>query len=190
MNLNMIRPQNETEDLLLSKTRNCETLIEQTHTKPQETLEFKMTKPRKTLHFNPPFQIKEDGMIGLTDLEVYICLFNITEENIKFELKKFPDEKFGGVSFEKVRDENEKDLDIPHITATDLQDEILAPSIIEEYREQMTKRMKDYQYMLNLSLYVDSIFQDFESFLRTEIDFVEVDIRLVLNAYNSSFFYL
>ena len=40
MNLNMIRPKNETEDLLPSKTKNCETLIEQTHTKPQETLEL------------------------------------------------------------------------------------------------------------------------------------------------------
>ena len=34
----MIRPKNQTEDLLLSITKNCETLIEQTHTKPQETL--------------------------------------------------------------------------------------------------------------------------------------------------------
>ena len=31
MNLNMIRPENGTEDLLLSKTKNCETLIDQTH---------------------------------------------------------------------------------------------------------------------------------------------------------------
>ena len=37
MNLNMIRPKNETEDFLLSITKFCETLIEQTHTKPQET---------------------------------------------------------------------------------------------------------------------------------------------------------
>ena len=42
----MIRPTNEIEDLLLSITKNCETLIEQTHTKAQETLEFKMIKPR------------------------------------------------------------------------------------------------------------------------------------------------
>ena len=31
MNLNMIRVKNETEDLLLSLSKNCETLIEQTH---------------------------------------------------------------------------------------------------------------------------------------------------------------
>ena len=36
----MNRPKNETQDLLLSLTRNCGTLIKQTHTKPQETVEF------------------------------------------------------------------------------------------------------------------------------------------------------
>ena len=36
----MIKPKNETEDLLLSITKNCETLIEQTHIKFEETLEF------------------------------------------------------------------------------------------------------------------------------------------------------
>ena len=30
----MIRPKNETEELFLSITKNCETLIQQTHTKP------------------------------------------------------------------------------------------------------------------------------------------------------------
>ena len=135
----MIRPKNETEDLLLTITNNCETLIEQTHTKPQETLEFKMIKPRETFHFKPPIQIKGDWMIGLTDLEVYNSIFNITEENNKFELYKFPDKKAGGVTYEKVRDEIEKDLGIEDITAADLQDEIRAPIIIEEYKEQVSK---------------------------------------------------
>ena len=86
MNLKMIQPENKTEDFLLSITKNCETLIKQTHTKLQETLEFKMIKPRETFHFNPPIQIKGDWMIGLVDLEVYNSFFNITEENTKFEL--------------------------------------------------------------------------------------------------------
>ena len=60
MNLNMIRPKNETEDLLLSITKNCQTLIDQTHRKPEETLEFKMDKSRQIFHFNPPIQTKED----------------------------------------------------------------------------------------------------------------------------------
>ena len=47
--------------------------------------------------------------------------------------------------------------------------------------------MKNDQYTLILGLYVRSVFQDFESFLRTEIHLVEDDIRLVLNDYNPSF---
>ena len=69
-----------------------------------------MIKPRETFQFKPPIQIKGDWMIRLTDLEVYNSVFNITEENNKFELYKFPDEKAGGVTYEKVRDEIEKDL--------------------------------------------------------------------------------
>ena len=57
MKINMIQPKNETEDLLLSITKNCETLIELSHRKAEETLEFKLTKPRKTFHINPPIQI-------------------------------------------------------------------------------------------------------------------------------------
>ena len=38
-----------------------------------------------------------------------------------------------------------------------------------------------------LASYNRSIFQDFESFLRTEIDLIEDDIRLVLYKYISSF---
>ena len=82
----MIRPKNETENLLLSITKNCETLIKQTHRKTEETLEFKMNKSRETFHFKPPIQIKGDWMIGLTNLEFYNSTFNITEENNKFEL--------------------------------------------------------------------------------------------------------
>ena len=126
-------------------------------------------------------------MLGLVDSEVYNSIFNITEEYNKFKLYNIPDEKAGGVSFEKVRDEIEKDLDISDITATDLQDDIIAPIIIEEYREQVTKRMKDVGYMNFVAGYVSSVFQDFESYLRTEVDLVEDDIKLVLDDYNSSF---
>ena len=76
MNLYMIRPEHETKGLLLSITKNCETLIKQTHTKPQEILEFKLDKPRETFHFNPPLFAEDSWMIGLTSLEVYNSIFN------------------------------------------------------------------------------------------------------------------
>ena len=44
MNLTIIRPKNQTEDLLISITKNCERLIEQLQRKAEDTLEFKMNK--------------------------------------------------------------------------------------------------------------------------------------------------
>ena len=40
----MMQPKSETEDLLLSISKNCETFIKQTHRKAVETLEFKLTQ--------------------------------------------------------------------------------------------------------------------------------------------------
>ena len=56
----MIRPKNVTEDLLLSKTKNCKTLIHRIHNRPEETTEIKLIKQRETFHFNPPIQYKGD----------------------------------------------------------------------------------------------------------------------------------
>ena len=146
-----------------------------------------MIKPRETFHFNPPISIEGSWMIGLKDLELYNSIFNITEENNEFELYKFPDEKAGGVSYEKVRDEIENDLDISDFTVTDLQDDIIGPNNNEEYKEQVTKRMEDVGFMNILAGYPSSVFQVFESYLRTEIYLVKDDIRLILDKYNSSF---
>ena len=177
----MIRPKNETEGLSLSITKNCQTLLEQTHRKAEETLEFKMTTTKEMFLFKPPISIEGSWMIGLTALEVYNSIFNITEENKKFELYKLPDEKSGGITYEKVRDEIEKALDISDITAADLQDDIIGPIVIEEYGEQVTKRMKDEQYMRISSIYTSSVYQDFESFLRTQTDLIDDDVKLVLD---------
>ena len=78
-------------------------------------------------------------------------------------------------------------MDISDITAADLQDDIIAPIIIEEYKKQVTKRMEDGGYMKILAGYVSSVFQDFESYLRAEVDLFQDDVKLVLDEYNSSF---
>ena len=78
-------------------------------------------------------------------------------------------------------------MDISDITAADLQDILIAPILIEEYKEQVSKRMKDEQYMKILSIYTISVFQDSESLLRTQNDLIEDDIKLVSDEYNSSF---
>ena len=79
-------------------------------------------------------------MIGSTSLKVYNFIFNIRVENSKFELYKIPDSKTGGITYEKVRDDIEKDLESSDITATELQDERIGPIILEEYRKQVTKQ--------------------------------------------------
>ena len=86
MNFKKIRPKNETEDLLLSITKTCETLIEQTHRKAEEKLEFKVTKPRELFQFNPPIRIKEDLIIGLISSEGNNSFFNKTEEKTQIQI--------------------------------------------------------------------------------------------------------
>ena len=73
----MIRPKNETEDLIISKTKKCETLKKQTHRKPEETMEFMITQPIETFHFKPSIILGLDSnrMIGVTSLKDYNFIF-------------------------------------------------------------------------------------------------------------------
>ena len=73
----MFQPENQIEDLLLSITKKCETLMKKTLRTPEETLELKMIEPRETFYFNPPIHGKGDWMTRLTGLEVYNSLFYI-----------------------------------------------------------------------------------------------------------------
>ena len=54
-----------------------------------------------------------------------------------------------------------KILDVKDITATDLQDGISGQIIIDEYREQVAKRMEDGAYMNVLAGCHSSVFQNF-----------------------------
>ena len=184
MNLNMIRPKNQTEDLLLSITKNCETLIKQTHRKAEATSEFKMIKSRETFHFKPPIQIQGDWMIGLTNLEVYNSIFNITEENNNFEIYRDMSAKFG---FLELKDEFEEILKIPHITIEHLDDEILGTRINDEYIKLSNEKKNSDGYMIFLLGYSASPFRDFESYLRLVIGLDEEDIQLISKEYNSHF---
>ena len=184
MNSNMITTKNKTEDLLLSITKNCETLNEQTQRKPEETLEFKMTKPRQIFHFTPPMEIKEDWMLGLNDLEVYNSISNITEENNKVEIYRDMSNKFG---FLELKDEIEEILNISHITDDHLNDEILGPRIIDEFIKVSSEKKNTDCYMMILLAYAKSPFRDFETYLRIVVRLDEEDIQLISKEYNSHF---
>ena len=184
MNLNMIRPKNQTEDLLLSITKNCETLFKQTQRKAEETLEFKMIKPRELFHFKPPIQIQGDWTLGLINLEVYNSIFNKTEEINKFELYRDTSAKFG---FLELKDELEEILNISHITNEHVDDEILGPGIIDEFIKLSNEKKNRDGYMILIFGYSASSFRDFESYLRLVIGLDEEDIQLILKEYKSHF---
>ena len=184
MNLNMFRPKNETEDLLLSITKNCETLIEQTHRKAEETLEFKMDKSRETFHFKPSIQVKENWMLGLVNLEVYNSIFILTEENNKLEIYRDTPTKF---KFLDLKDELEEILGIPQITREHLLDDETASRIIDDYHKLSQEKKNSDGYTILLLNYSRSQFQDFESYLRIRVGLNEEDIQLILKDYNSHF---
>ena len=75
-------------ELLLLNKKHTDTLIEQTKTKPQETLEFKMNKQMQTFAFNPPINLFEEGkwLLAVSSFECTNSVFNITNENNSFSI--------------------------------------------------------------------------------------------------------
>ena len=75
-------------ELLLLIKKHTDTLIEQTRTKPQETLEFRMNKQRQTFSFNPPINLLEEGkwLLVVSLFECTNSVFNITNENNSFSI--------------------------------------------------------------------------------------------------------
>ena len=68
--------------------KHADTLIEQTKTKPQETLDFKMNKQMQTFSFNPPINLVEEGK-WLMAVSLFDCtnsVFNITNEKYSFSI--------------------------------------------------------------------------------------------------------
>ena len=63
-------------------------MIEQTKTKPQDTLEFKMNKQMQTFSFNPPINLVEEGkwLLAVSSLECTNSVFNITNGNTSFSI--------------------------------------------------------------------------------------------------------
>ena len=77
MNRDEITLKNQTKDFLLSLTKNCQKLDNQTQRKPRETLEFKFIRARENLLLKPSIVLGLDSklMIGLTNLEVKNFIF-------------------------------------------------------------------------------------------------------------------
>ena len=115
-------------------------------------MELKKIKPRETFLFKPPIQVKGDWIIRLTDLEVYNSIFNITEENYKFELYRDSSSKFG---FLKIKDELEEIPNISHISQEHL---VLGPRTIDEFHKLSNEKKNNDGYMILLLGYARSPF--------------------------------
>ena len=73
-------------ELLLLIKKHTDILIEQTRTRPQEILEFKMNKQMQTFSFEPPFNLVEESkwLMAVSFFDCTNSVFNITNENNSF----------------------------------------------------------------------------------------------------------
>ena len=76
------------KEVLLLIKKHTDTLIENTKTKPQETLEYKMSKQMETFSFNIPINLSEESKwsLAVTSFEATNSVFNKTDENNKFSI--------------------------------------------------------------------------------------------------------
>ena len=75
-------------ELLLLIKKHTDTLIEQTKTKAQETIDFKMNKQMQTFSFNPPINLVEEGK-WLMAVSLFDCTNSVlikTNENNSFSI--------------------------------------------------------------------------------------------------------
>ena len=86
MDLSNFVTYDKKESLLLSIAKSNQEIVENTHSKPQETLEFKMNKQKESFSFDIPLDLPEKWMMGVTSLEVYNTVYNITEKDNKLKL--------------------------------------------------------------------------------------------------------
>ena len=72
--------------VLLTIAKANQEIVENTHFKPQETLESKMTKQKESYSFDVSLHLDEKWTMGVTSLEVYNTVYNVTEKNNKLEI--------------------------------------------------------------------------------------------------------
>ena len=75
-------------DLLLLQKKHTDTLIEQTRTRSQETLEFKMNKRMQTFSLSPPINLLEEvkWLLAVYSFECTNSAFLMTNENNSFSI--------------------------------------------------------------------------------------------------------
>ena len=65
------------KNLLLNIAKSNQKIVENTHFKPQKTLEIEMNKQKESFSFDIPLELSAEWMMGVTSLEcttMYITL--------------------------------------------------------------------------------------------------------------------
>ena len=81
MDLSQLSPADEIETLTLEIVKLMQKVEENTHTKAQEPLEFKLTKPKQNFNFDKQLIIPKKWLMGVTILQVYNTVYKMTERN-------------------------------------------------------------------------------------------------------------
>ena len=138
-------------ELLLLIKKHTDTLIEQTRTKPQETLEFKMNKQMQTFSFKPPINLVEEGkwLLAVSSFECTNSIFNITNENNSFSI--IIPGHYETESAEKTIDELKKLLELRSENGIDLH--------VEQVRKKSIILIADYS-LSSLGMFKDEIFEE------------------------------
>ena len=85
MDLSNFVTSKKQEYFLLSIAKSNLDIVENTLSKPQETVEFKMTKQKESFSFDIPLKLPEKWMMGVTSSEVYNTDYNIAPINNKLK---------------------------------------------------------------------------------------------------------
>ena len=143
--------------MLLLFIKHTDTFIEQTKTKPQETLEFKMNKQMQTFSFNPPINMLEESkwLLAVSSVECTNSVFNITNENNSFSIiipghyqNKSADKTIDELNkLLELRSENDIDLHVEQVRKKGIisvNDYSLTS--LDTFREEILKELKNAKY--------------------------------------------
>ena len=141
-------------ELLLLIKKHTDTLIEQTKTKPQETLEFKMNKQMQTFSFSPPIKLIEEGkwLLAVSSFECTNSVYNITNENNSFSI--IIPGHYETESAQKTIDELNNLLDLRSQNGIELH--------VEQVRKKGLILINDYS-LSSLGMFKDEILEDLKN---------------------------
>ena len=100
-------------------------------------------------------------MIELICLDIYSCIFSITDENNKFELHTGP--LYDELSSTTLKDKIAEVLGLSDISSEDLEHKILGPDFMKFYKNFSIEKTRTDGYRLLSKRYLQSLFRDFDS---------------------------